>query len=144
MPTYEVHTRHILFNSRQIVSYEKSYIKFSPNTQASDKDNKKKWLGMKNEQGIGNYLGCSMDEDGRSNTEFKPIIEKIKKLFLKILKLNTTSQTYSNKHDSSIYRFSHNDYIFTPTKINKTNHITSIKIPVDRGHEKQTYLLGKI
>ncbi|XP_021866236.1 uncharacterized protein [Spinacia oleracea] len=65
--------------SGEVVSLEKSFVTFSPNTPRRFISFMRRPLGMKNKFAMGTYLGCPMDVDGRSSQKFEFLIDRIAK-----------------------------------------------------------------
>uniref|UniRef100_A0A803MSN8 Reverse transcriptase domain-containing protein n=1 Tax=Chenopodium quinoa TaxID=63459 RepID=A0A803MSN8_CHEQI len=62
--------------SRRMVSKEKSYVIFIPNTRRLQKVLRKP-LYVKQEQRLGTYLGCPMEIDGRNASSLSFLVEKV-------------------------------------------------------------------
>lgn len=107
--------------SGQLVSYEKSNIKFSPNTHNEVRQTLKESLGIQNEKNICNYLGCPIEIDARSNSKFNPIIEKMTKKinFLEIHISYTIRTTFTNnKHHPHSQNIKYNGHIYASKESN--------------------------
>lgn len=63
--------------SGEVVSYEKSFIKFSPDTPNELINTLKILLRVNERKEVETYLGCLMEADGRPTTKFQPISDKI-------------------------------------------------------------------
>lgn len=108
-----------------MVNFDKSHVISSPNTLVKFTKIMRKSLGVSNKSKTGRYLGCSMEVDGRSTSEFYNINTKIIEKILswkivnlsqvgKLILINTILTTLA----------SHIIYIYLlPRKI--TNKITS-------------------